>query len=103
LREVLGMTRIASVLALALAVLVPATAGEKSAALGDKLPNAGGLRDLRGNGRTLHSFKDHAAVVVVFLGNDCPVSNLYLPSLLEMEKKYRGKNVQFLAVYPNES
>src|SRR5438477_6994674 len=97
------MIRITSLLALALVAVAPAMAGEKMAALGDKLPNVGGLRDLRGNGRTLHSFKDHAAVVVVLLGTDCPVSNLYLPSLLEMEKKYRGKNVQFLAVYPNES
>src|SRR5262249_23478492 len=29
--------------------------------------------------------------------------NLYLPGLIELEKKYRKKGVQFLAVYPNES
>lgn len=71
--------------------------------VGDKVSNTGSLRDLRGNRRALHTFKDHKAVVLVFLGTDCPISNLYLPSLLEMEKKYRGQGVQFLAVYPNES
>src|SRR5215470_7041174 len=83
------------------AAAVPAA--EKAAATGQTIPDIGGLRDLRGNGRTLHSFKDHKAVVIAFLGTECPISNLYVPSLLELEKKYRDKNVQFLAVYPNES
>ncbi len=80
-----------------------AHAENKPAAIGAKVPDIGGLRDLRGNGRTLHGFKGHKAVVIVFLGTDCPVSNLYVPSLLELEKKYRDKNVQFLGVYANES
>jgi peroxiredoxin len=74
----------------------------KGAAPGDKIANSDSLRDLRGNRRSLHDFKDHSAVVLVFLGADCPVSNLYVPTLLELEKKVRAKGVQFLAVYPNE-
>jgi peroxiredoxin len=74
----------------------------KAVALGDKVPNSGSLRDLHGNRRPLHDFKDHPAVVLVFLGAECPVSNLYLPGLVELEKKYRPKQVQFLAVYANE-
>ncbi len=70
--------------------------------IGAKLPNSHSLRDLRGSTRQLQGFKDHKAIVLVFLGSDCPVSKLYLPAIIELESKYRGKNVQFLAVYPNE-
>lgn len=79
------------------------TFADNKVGIGGKIPDIGGLRDLRGNGRTLHSFKGHKAVVVVFLGAECPISNLYVPRLLELEKKYRAQNVNFLAVYPNES
>jgi hypothetical protein len=74
---------------------------EKAAGMGDQVADVAGLRDLHGNGRLLHGFKDHKAIVVVFLGSDCPISNLYVPRLKELEKKYRDRGVQFLAVYPN--
>src|SRR5262249_12435740 len=80
-----------------------AAAGEKPAlALGDKVPNRTSPRDLRGNRRALHDFKNNKAIVLVFLGAECPVSNLYAPGLIALEKKYRPKQVQFLAIYPNE-
>jgi mono/diheme cytochrome c family protein len=84
---------------------LPSRAGAESAkplAVGAKVPNSHALRDLRGNGRALHSFKGNRALVLVFLGAECPLSNLYLPGLLETEKHYRPRKVQFLAVYPNE-
>jgi peroxiredoxin len=71
-------------------------------ALGDKVPNTSSLRDVRGNRRPLHDFKGRPAVVLAFLGTDCPVGNLYVPTLIALEKQYRAKNVQFLAVYANE-
>jgi peroxiredoxin/mono/diheme cytochrome c family protein len=94
-------------LGLAVAASAPtASRGEeptKPIAVGDKTPNSHSLRDPRGNLRSLSSFKDAKAVVVVFLGVDCPVANLYLPRLLELEKQYRAKQVQFLGVYANEA
>src|SRR5207244_2624321 len=74
----------------------------KPLALGDKVPNSNSLRDVRGNRRPLHDFKNNKAIVLAFIGAECPVSNVYIPSLLTLEKKYRPKQVQFLAVYPNE-
>ncbi len=74
----------------------------KPIALGARLPRGGVLRDLRGNRRSVHDFKGHRAVVLAFVGCDCPLSNLYLPELLAREKDYRKKQVQLLAVYPNE-
>jgi hypothetical protein len=74
----------------------------KPLAVGTKVPRGGALRDLRGNRRPVHDFKGHRAVVLAFVGAECPVSNLYLPELVELEKAYRKKQVQFLAIYPNE-
>jgi hypothetical protein len=71
-------------------------------AVGDKAPSNSSLRDLRGNRRAVQDFKDHRAVVLVFLGTECPISNLYVPGLLALEKRYRSKEVQFIAVYPHE-
>src|SRR5205807_1811285 len=75
----------------------------KPVAIGAKLSRGGVLRDLRGNRRAVHDFKGHRALVLAFVGCDCPVSNLYLPELLAREKDYRKKQVQVLAVYPNEA
>src|SRR5262249_34428847 len=65
-------------------------------------PNSNSLRDARGNRRALHDFKNNKVLVLAFLGAECPVSNLYAPSLVALEKKYRPNQVQFLAIYPNE-
>lgn len=89
---------------LALAIAFPLTAAgpDKPVAVGDKISTAAELRDLRGGHRPLSAFAGHKAVVLAFLGADCPVSNLCLPGLLELEKQFRSKDVVFLGVYPNE-
>ena len=95
--SVLALTLVAALSSPAQAEGLP---GAKS--IGEIVPDSHSLRDLRGSGRPLHSFSKHKAVVLVFLGTECPISKLYIPSLVQMEKAYRSKNVQFLAVYPNE-
>ncbi len=40
--------------------------------------------------------------VVVFLSFECPVSNGYSPTLIEMHKEYSAKGIRFLGVCPNE-
>ncbi len=71
--------------------------------IGEKLAQAGLLRDVRGNQRWFSEFKDYKAFAVVFIAADCPLSNLYLPRLKEMEQRYRTQQVKFIAVYPNRS
>jgi thiol-disulfide isomerase/thioredoxin len=44
---------------------------------------------------------DAAAVVLLFLGHDCPVSNGYTPELARIATAYAPKKVAFLAVYPD--
>jgi peroxiredoxin len=102
------MTRRAPLVGFLLFALLLSSAGAadqaaKPIALGDKVAAGGSLRDLRGNRRALSDFKGRVAVVLAFIGAECPISNLYLPSLVELEKKVRSKDVQFLAVYANES
>jgi peroxiredoxin len=56
------------------------------------------LKDVHRRPRSLDDYKDKKAVVVVFLDTECPLSNLYVPTLLEMHKQYAEKGVQFVAV-----
>jgi peroxiredoxin len=60
------------------------------------------LIDTTGKTWSLKGLKDKKAVVVVFLGTECPVNNAYLPTLAGLDKTYAAKGVQFLAVNSNK-
>jgi len=60
------------------------------------------LRDTEGRPVALASLKDSKAVVVVFLGTECPVNNLFLPRLAELQKEFAGKGVAFLGINANK-
>jgi len=70
-------------------------------AIGSKIGDVASARDMQGNVRHLHDFEGQA-FVLLFVGIDCPIANLYMPRLIELEAEYRARDVQFLAVYPNE-
>jgi peroxiredoxin len=59
------------------------------------------LPDVHRRPRSLTDFKDKKAFVIVFVGTECPLANLYVPTLLELHKEYAGKGVQFLAINAN--
>jgi peroxiredoxin len=46
-------------------------------------------------------FKDQKAIVVVFLGTECPINNLFLPVLAQLHKAYGNKGVAFVGIYSN--
>ena len=48
-------------------------------------------------------FKTKKAVVVVFMGTECPINNAYMPVLAELAKTYANKGVQFLGVNSNSN
>jgi thiol-disulfide isomerase/thioredoxin/mono/diheme cytochrome c family protein len=50
---------------------------------------------------SLADFKDKKAVVVVFLGTECPVNNLFLPVLAGLHKEYAPKGVAFVGINAN--
>src|SRR5437879_32865 len=55
------------------------------------------LDDTAGKPVSLYGFRGKQAVVLVFLGTDCPVGNLYAPRLAELSRQYKDKGVAFLA------
>jgi peroxiredoxin len=59
------------------------------------------LRDSADKAVSLADFKDAKAVVVVFLGTECPINNAYLPTLEALNKEYAGKGVRLVAVNSN--
>lgn len=59
------------------------------------------LPDAVGKPISLADFKDKKAVVVVFIGTQCPVNNYFMPRLGELHKEFAEKGVQFLAVNSN--
>ncbi len=59
------------------------------------------LQDIHRRSRSIDGFKDRKAFVVVFIGAECPLANLYVPTLTELHKEYDGKGVQFLAINSN--
>ncbi len=59
------------------------------------------LKDAAGREVSLADFKDKKAIVVVFVGTECPVNTYYMPRLKELHDEYAAKGVQFLAVNSN--
>ncbi|WP_406699505.1 redoxin domain-containing protein [Singulisphaera sp. Ch08] len=59
------------------------------------------LKDVSGQSVSLYGFAGKKAVVLAFLGTDCPVGNLYAPRLAELSKAYQDKGVVFLGINSN--
>ncbi|MFO0872225.1 MAG: redoxin domain-containing protein [Pirellulales bacterium] len=58
------------------------------------------LRDIQGKERSLREFTE-PAVVVVFLGTDCPLAKLYAPRLQQIHERFRERGVAVLAINAN--
>src|SRR5262245_28237589 len=59
------------------------------------------LKDTTGKVWSLADLGDKKAVVVVFVGTQCPINNLFMGRLAELQRDYADKEVQFLAVNAN--
>src|SRR5262245_30009359 len=59
------------------------------------------LKDIAGKPISLSQFQDKKAVVVVFLGTECPVNNFFLPRLAELHKEFADQGVQILGINAN--
>lgn len=58
--------------------------------------------DIRSLPRTLDDFGAKKAYVLAFTNTSCPVAQRYLPTLQALEKEYRDRDVQFVALNPAE-
>jgi len=59
------------------------------------------LKDIAGKSVALRDYKDKAAVAVFFMGVDCPISNLYLKDLAELQARYGKQGVQIVGIQSN--
>jgi thiol-disulfide isomerase/thioredoxin len=75
----------------------PAAAARPSPAIGDPIANLT-FKDIHYLPRSLNDFPDAKAFVLTFTTTTCPVVQRYLPVMKQMERDYRNKGVQFLAV-----
>src|SRR4051794_40386104 len=92
------------VLAAASLLLLPALLLFSRGRADDKPPRqipAFTLTDLDGKDWALAALQQKKAIVVVFLGIECPINNAYLPVLNDLQKQYADKEVQFLAINAN--
>jgi peroxiredoxin len=59
------------------------------------------LPDTSGKDVHLYGYEGKKAVVIVFIGGDCPTTAVYLPRLAELARKYDSEGVAFLAIDSN--
>ncbi|MFO0927799.1 MAG: redoxin domain-containing protein [Gemmataceae bacterium] len=59
------------------------------------------LKDGAGTSWSFAEQRTSKAVVVLFLGTECPVNNQYLPTLAQLHKEYAPKGVTFVGVNSN--
>jgi peroxiredoxin len=57
------------------------------------------LLDSKGTRHTTAEWKDSKAVVLLFLGTECPVSNGYAPEYTRLAKQFRARGVLFYGVH----
>lgn len=97
---------------LSMAVLVlaagPAFAGEKynkKITIGEKAPVFSGIPAVMGEEATSISLPDvkEEVVVVVFLGNHCPVVVAYEDRIIDLVNDYKGKSVKVIGVCVNNN
>ena len=104
-------TRQLLVCGMLIAVLAPVTLAADEPAVGPALPLDRGMLQRTSNftlkdvtsdrSLMLYGFQGRKAIVMVFLGNDCPVVNLYVPRLIELNREFSKKNVVLLGINSN--
>ncbi len=60
------------------------------------------LNDSLGAKRSLSEWKDSQAIVVVFLGTECPLAKLYGKRLAEIDRQYAARGVQVIGINANQ-
>lgn len=75
----------------------PVKADNAAVAIGSTIGDLA-FTDIRSLPRRLSDFGTPKAVVIVFTTTTCPLVRQTLPALAEMEKKFAGREVQFVAI-----
>lgn len=80
--------------------MTPLAQGGEGPILGRRIDDFS-LRDFRGKPHDLAALHDRPAIVIVFLGTDCPLVQLYAPRLVRLEKDLTAKGVPLWAINSN--
>lgn len=80
--------------------LMAAKSDSQKSLIGNKVTDFS-LKDYRGKDHKLSDSDDKKAVVIIFLGTECPLAKLYAPRLAELSTKYSEKGVAFLGINAN--
>src|SRR5580704_2518140 len=85
---------------LMMSVLLAATANGQ-ASVGQRIDGFT-LKDSLGTTHSLSDWKDRRAIVVIFIGTECPLARQYGSKLADLAKHYDGKGVEFAAIDSNQ-
>lgn len=97
----MGSSRLPLLLAALLALPAPCPAADPEPTNLGRTVADFTLEDQDGTAHSLAGLKAKKAIVVLFLGTECPINNAYAPTLLDLHKRYEGQGVAFLAVNSN--
>ena len=86
--------------AAALLIASPSQAGKfnKVVSIGDAAPKWSDAAGVDGKPHGLADYKEAKLVVQIFTCNHCPVAQLYEDRLVELQKNYKDKGVQLIAI-----
>ena len=85
----------------AVAVLAASCSFAATVNIGDAAPNWSGIIGTDDKQHSLSDYKDAKAIALVFTCNHCPVAVAYEDRLVALQKDYRSKGVQVIAVNVN--
>ncbi len=77
------------------------SADEAASPVGNKVKNFQ-LQDFQGKPYELADFADKPAVVIAYLGTECPLAKLYAPRLVELAARFAESGVAFVAINANQ-
>jgi peroxiredoxin len=75
-------------------------AAPQSTCIGAKVQDFS-LPDVSGREVALTDFANKKGIVVIFMGTECVINNAYMPRLVEMQKSYGERGVQFIGINSN--
>ncbi len=67
----------------------------------DKAPNWAGLPGVDGKNHSLSDYKEAKVIVLVFTCNHCPVAQAYQDRLIALQKDFKARGVEVVAVNVN--
>ncbi len=70
---------------------------------GTKIPGFGPLKSVDGKSYSLNDFEANSVLVVIFSCNHCPYVQAYEDRIMDLQRDYKFKGVQFVAINSNDA